>query len=152
MNNTKAKILNVLKIVALAGALSIVISYAAWVGPTDAPPAGNIEAPINVGSVDQTKAGDVCTSKGGTTRCLSTAGGTNKFCFGEHGTDNWYISLQVPSDWTITQCRDALNVMAPAYETYKVGCINDSTNTVSVSSAWVGKTLTASVPSSNCGW
>lgn len=68
------QILPTLKISLLAIVLSFGISYAiAWTAPTATPPTGNVSAPINTGATDQTKAGDLCTTKGGTTKCLSTA-------------------------------------------------------------------------------
>ena len=64
-----------LKLIILALALSIGISYvSAWTAPTATPPSSNVAAPINVGSTAQTKTGDICTTSGGTTKCLSSAG------------------------------------------------------------------------------
>lgn len=40
-------------------ALTPLIASAAWVGPTAAPPGNNVEAPINVGNVDQVKNGGI---------------------------------------------------------------------------------------------
>ena len=66
------QLLSVLKVSTLAIVLSFGLSYAlAWTAPTATPPTGNVSAPINTGSTDQTKAGDLCTIKGGTTKCLS---------------------------------------------------------------------------------
>ena len=57
-NTLTTKIVNTSKIVGLALALSIGVGYVfAWTGPTVAPPNGNVAAPINVGTADQTKAG-----------------------------------------------------------------------------------------------
>ncbi len=68
-------ITQLLKLIALALVLSIGISYvSAWTTPTVMPPNGNVAAPINVGSTAQTKTGDICTTSGGTTKCLSSAG------------------------------------------------------------------------------
>ena len=54
MNN----IIQPLKIISLALALSVGISYvSAWTTPTAAPPSGNASAPVNVSGVDQTKLG-----------------------------------------------------------------------------------------------
>ena len=64
-----------LKVIALALVLSLGISYvSAWTAPTATPPSSNVAAPINVGSTAQTKTGDICTTSGGTTKCLSSAG------------------------------------------------------------------------------
>lgn len=71
----KHTILQTLKVIALALVLSFGLSYVyAWTAPTVTPPNGNVSAPINVGSTAQTKAGDICTTSGGTTKCLSSAG------------------------------------------------------------------------------
>lgn len=70
----KNQITVALKVSILAVVLSFGLSYAiAWTAPTAPPPTGNVSAPINTGSADQTKAGDLCTSKGGTIKCLSAA-------------------------------------------------------------------------------
>ena len=39
------------------GTLSVGVAYAAWTGPTEAPPNGNVPAPINVGTTGQVKNG-----------------------------------------------------------------------------------------------
>lgn len=81
----KNKILHWSATLAVAVALSVGIGYLfAWTGPMTGtptcmtpgatPPDCNVPAPINVGSVDQTKTGDVCTTKDGPTKCLSDAG------------------------------------------------------------------------------
>lgn len=58
MNQTTTKY--VLGIIAVFVALVLVKHvYAAWTGPTQAPPGGNVAAPINVSGVDQTKAGSL---------------------------------------------------------------------------------------------
>ncbi len=68
------KISHTLKITTLAIVLSFGLSFVyAWTAPTQSPPGGNTSAPINVGSADQTKVGDICTSKGGVTKCLSAS-------------------------------------------------------------------------------
>ena len=41
----------------LTAALSVNYLFAAWVGPTEAPPGGNTSAPIHVGSTNQVKDG-----------------------------------------------------------------------------------------------
>src|SRR3989344_3248692 len=64
---------------------SVGIGYLfAWSGPGyttpgSTPPNDNVPAPINVGAIDQTKTGDVCTSKGGTTKCLSVGSGVKAY-------------------------------------------------------------------------
>ena len=69
----KNKLLHWSATLTVATVLSVGIGYLfAWSGPTDTPPNANVPAPINVGSIDQTKTGDVCTSKGGSSECLST--------------------------------------------------------------------------------
>lgn len=52
----------------------------AWTEPTQAPPNGNVGAPINTGAQNQTKSGDICTTYGGSTKCLSTASGGGGDC------------------------------------------------------------------------
>jgi hypothetical protein len=51
------------KIIVLALALALGISYVSaagtWTGPTATPPAGNVDTPINVGNNAQSKAGDL---------------------------------------------------------------------------------------------
>lgn len=44
-------------VMALTITLGVTYVYAAWTGPTVAPPGGNVDAPINVGTVDQIKDG-----------------------------------------------------------------------------------------------
>lgn len=63
------------KVVFLAVVLSFGISYVyAWVAPTSTPPGGNVAAPINIGSVTQTKiGGDICVDISGTVKCLGSA-------------------------------------------------------------------------------
>lgn len=66
------QIIPALKVLLLATILSLGIGYAlAWTAPTTTPPGGNVSAPINTGSTDQTKLGDICTTKTGTIWCLS---------------------------------------------------------------------------------
>ena len=65
---------NFQKTIALLGGvlvLSVAVGYVvfAWDGPTQAPPDGNADAPINVGGDAQTKAGDLTVSE------LTTSGG-----------------------------------------------------------------------------
>ena len=45
--------------IALVVTLGVTYAYAAWVGPTVAPPGDNVDAPINVGTVDQIKSGGI---------------------------------------------------------------------------------------------
>ena len=42
---------------ALVITLGATYAYAAWVGPVSAPPDSNVDAPINVGAIDQIKDG-----------------------------------------------------------------------------------------------
>ncbi len=65
-----------LKIVIVALILSVGVSYlfAAWTPPPSNPPNSNTDAPINVGGISQTKIGDICTTFGGSQKCLSQAG------------------------------------------------------------------------------
>jgi len=44
-------------ILSFAGAVGLRIAIAAWTGPSAAPPGDNVDAPINVGSANQSKAG-----------------------------------------------------------------------------------------------
>jgi len=71
MNN---KISLTLKISALLTTFFLGLNFVyAWTAPTATPPSNNVSAPINMSGVDQTKLGDVCTAKGGSTKCLSTS-------------------------------------------------------------------------------
>jgi len=58
-NGMKKDLLNTLKILTAAIILSFSISavYAQWAPPTQAPPGGNVDAPINVGATAQVKSG-----------------------------------------------------------------------------------------------
>lgn len=72
------QIFSAIKVTLLALVLSFGLSYVyAWTAPTQQPPAGNVSAPINTSLSDQIKAGDICTTKGGSTKCLSSAAGDN---------------------------------------------------------------------------
>lgn len=54
----RTKLFNIIKVSALALALSFGLSYVyAWTAPTQNPPAGNVSAPINTSGTAQTKAG-----------------------------------------------------------------------------------------------
>lgn len=70
------------KVLAIAVILSVGISVAyAWTSPTSAPPAGNVSAPLNVGSTPQSKAGSlsiggVIKIGAGITTCNAAAAGT----------------------------------------------------------------------------
>ena len=61
IKNIKERIRNSIKesikvaVIALAITLGITYAYAAWTGPTATPPNNNVNAPINVGTVDQIK-------------------------------------------------------------------------------------------------
>src|SRR3989344_3231654 len=46
-----------------------------WSPPNVAPPGANAYAPLNTGPDAQTKTGDICTTAGGGSTCLSTVGG-----------------------------------------------------------------------------
>ncbi len=77
---TTSQIINTIKVIALALLLALGISYvsAQWSGPQQAPPGGNVPAPINIGPLKQIKTGDICTTFGtagpgtGTEKCLGT--------------------------------------------------------------------------------
>jgi len=59
MSTLKQEITQTLKIIILAGILSLGLGFVqAWTGPTVAPTGGNTEAPINIGTVTQIKLGD----------------------------------------------------------------------------------------------
>lgn len=97
----RTQIFNAIKVSALAIVLSFGLSYVyAWTVPTATPPAGNVSAPINTSSVEQTKlgafnigsitapkplivtgtigaTGDICTTVLGSPVCLSGSLGTN---------------------------------------------------------------------------
>jgi hypothetical protein len=94
-----------LKVAVIGIALGFALQFVrAWTEPTEAPPGGNVGAPINTSGNSQTKAGgmnilgslgigtvtpankldvagkilatgDICTTVAGTEKCLSTAGG-----------------------------------------------------------------------------
>ncbi|MBI4837253.1 MAG: hypothetical protein HY813_02530 [Candidatus Portnoybacteria bacterium] len=52
------------------------IAYAVWTEPTSVPPGKNVDAPINVGPITQTKnGGDICVNISGNTKCLSALTG-----------------------------------------------------------------------------
>ena len=55
INNIKEGIK--VSVIALAITLGVTYAYAVWTGPTVAPPDGNVDAPINVGEIDQIKDG-----------------------------------------------------------------------------------------------
>lgn len=59
-------ILDSLKVFAMASILSIstMYAYAAWTNPPASPPSGNTPTPLNVGAVDQTKAGSIRSTSG----------------------------------------------------------------------------------------
>lgn len=62
------------KVLSIAIVLSLSLSYAyAWTPPAATPPLDNVSEPINTSATAQTKAGDICTTSGGSTVCLSTA-------------------------------------------------------------------------------
>ncbi len=49
---------------------------ASWTPPPAAPPQADAYAPLNTGPALQTKAGDICTTSGGGSKCLSAIGST----------------------------------------------------------------------------
>ena len=59
LKNIKERIKESVKvaIIALAITLGVTYAFAAWVGPTATPPNNNVDAPINVGAIDQIKDG-----------------------------------------------------------------------------------------------
>lgn len=90
------KIITTTKTVVLAVALSFGISFVyAWTAPTQNPPAGNVSAPINTGSVLQQKSGDFTVKNfiadtvtiGGTIN--SSAITSPKFCIGSSCITAW---------------------------------------------------------------
>ncbi|MCX6716875.1 MAG: hypothetical protein NTV72_03050 [Candidatus Taylorbacteria bacterium] len=59
----KTKLISTIKVVVLALILTLGITYLyAWTGPTANPPDGNIAAPLNISSADQTKTGGITAS------------------------------------------------------------------------------------------
>ena len=92
-------ILRPLKVVILALALSIGISYvSAWTTPTATPPSSNVAAPINVSSTAQTKTGDISawnliSNAVATNNVVSTAVVTNSLVGNTVATNN----LAVPT-------------------------------------------------------
>ncbi|MDD3487081.1 MAG: hypothetical protein PHF35_01725 [Candidatus Moranbacteria bacterium] len=70
------KIIYWFSVVVVGIALGLALQFArAWTEPVATPPGGNLGAPINTGGTTQTKSGDICTTYGGTTKCLSSSGG-----------------------------------------------------------------------------
>jgi hypothetical protein len=63
------------------------ISYAAWTGPTSAPPNGNVETPINTGATSQTKTG-VLSALGGFFTS-ATVRADKGFCIGSSCITSW---------------------------------------------------------------
>jgi hypothetical protein len=56
-------ILRTIKVVTLGLLITLGVNYLhAWTGPTEAPPSGNVPAPVNVGAALQTKTGGLWTS------------------------------------------------------------------------------------------
>lgn len=75
------KIIQAIKISALALVLSVGIGYAlAWSAPTSVPPAGNVSAPINTSATPQTKVGAL------TVQGLTLTGVTNAITFQDGST------------------------------------------------------------------
>ncbi len=58
---TTSQIINTIKVITLALLLALGISYvsAQWSGPQQAPPLGNVSAPLNTGATAQTKTGSL---------------------------------------------------------------------------------------------
>ena len=66
-NLMPSKLLNTLKVLVLGIALSFGLSFVyAWSPPTEAPPGGNVSAPINTGNTNQFKSADLRTVSFGT--------------------------------------------------------------------------------------
>jgi len=62
-----------LGIIIIGIALGFALQFVrAWTEPTQAPPGGNLGAPINTGPNKQVKQGDICTTVTGEEKCLST--------------------------------------------------------------------------------
>ncbi len=59
LNNIKTSLKESIKVatIALAITLGVTYAFASWTGPVATPPNNNVEAPINVGTVDQIKSG-----------------------------------------------------------------------------------------------
>jgi len=59
MNSILSKVKESIKVaaIALVITLGVTYAYAAWVGPTAAPPNNNVSAPVNIGAIDQVKDG-----------------------------------------------------------------------------------------------
>jgi hypothetical protein len=72
----------------------------AWTEPLSSPPANNVSAPFNIGSQTQTKTGDICTSFGGHTSCLSSAGSSSDAPKGAIIMWSGTLSL-IPAGWKL---------------------------------------------------
>lgn len=106
-------------VLALVITLGVTYAYAAWVGPTSAPPDGNVDAPINVGAVDQIKDGGLGVNTlavfgngafsgymkiGSTTSvCDTTLAGSLRF---NTTIDNSCLQLCVDSAWQDVSCSE----------------------------------------------
>lgn len=91
-------------------------------------------------------------------KCLSGSGGGGgggvgqKMCIASHSGDNWFVTMQVPSSWTIADCKKTVNMSAHPFNAanrYQVGCV--FANSVSVGPI-VSQSGNAAAPSPNCGW
>ncbi|MEX0917250.1 MAG: hypothetical protein WDZ90_01900 [Candidatus Paceibacterota bacterium] len=87
---TTREIINITKGIALGLVLVFGISYvqAAWTGPTQSPPDGNVEAPVNVSSTFQEKEGDLWADSIGT---------DDGFCIGVDCITSWSSAGGLPS-------------------------------------------------------
>jgi len=91
-----SKLLNTLKILVLGIALSFGLSFVyAWAPPTEAPPGGNVSAPINTGSTDQVKSADLVTESFGTNSIRISEGAVAGYVLtsdDEEGRASWQPS------------------------------------------------------------
>ncbi len=124
IKNIKERIRNSIKesikvaVIALAITLGITYAYAAWTGPTATPPNNNVNAPINVGAVDQIKNAGLGVNSfsvfgnsnlGGyvkigatTATCDTSIEGSLRF--GTNSDNNKCLQLCVGSDWQDVSC------------------------------------------------
>jgi len=103
--------------VALVITLGVTYAYAAWVGPTAAPPGNNTDAPINIGTTDQIKNGRLGLGSlavfgnsafsgymkigDSTTTCTTPLAGALRFYT---TIDNKCLQLCVNSNWQDVSC------------------------------------------------
>jgi len=107
----KKDLLNTLKILAAAIILSFGISavYAQWVPPTQAPPGGNVDAPINTGETAQIKNGGLSVGAflansavfNGNVNVTGDVTANNRMCIGSSCISSWPSAAGPETDPTV---------------------------------------------------